>query len=89
MPALDQRLVGLLQAGGRALDRVAADPAGLLEDLGAAAQLRERDAGLDRRGADPGVGEVRLEPDQVVGGEAAEDGVARLALDPELGQQLR
>ena len=34
------------------------------------------------------LGELDLEADQVVGGEAAEDRVARLALDAELGQQL-
>ena len=34
------------------------------------------------------LGELDLEPDQVVGGKATEDRVARLALDPELAQQL-
>ena len=34
------------------------------------------------------LGELGLEADQVVGGEAGEDRVARLALDAELGEQL-
>src|SRR6185295_5437744 len=83
-----QLLVGLAEAGRRPLDGLAAEPARLLQNLPAAAQLGQLDAGLGLLGADAGSEQLLLQRDEVVCGEAGEDRVPRRLLDPDLLQQL-
>src|SRR5689334_17282217 len=83
-----QLLVGLAEAGRHPLDRGAAEAARLVEHLAAAPQLGQPHAGLCLLGPDPRLEQLLLQRDEVVCGEAGEDRVTRLPLDPELLQQL-
>ena len=80
---------GPLQPRRGALHRLAAHRARLLQHLAAAAKLREGDQGRALLVADAlGKLQLLLQPDEVVHRELLQQGVAGLALDPQLRQRL-